>query len=60
MQDQAVLATVLSQEVLHGHAMTIARGDREDVNPGMQLEAIRYLDACLNRNRGAQPPARRR
>ena len=23
----------------------------EDIGPVMQLEAIRYLDACLNRNR---------
>ena len=30
--------------------MVIARGG-EDIGPAMQLEAIRYLDACLNRNR---------
>src|SRR3954471_19655287 len=51
MRDQAVAAVVLSQEVLHGYAMVIARGDREDCIPSVQLEAIRYLDACLDRNR---------
>src|SRR3954451_1588086 len=50
VRDQAVVAVVLSQEVLHGHAMAIARGGPE-IGPAMQLEAIRYLDACLNRNR---------
>ena len=30
--------------------MVIARGG-EEIGPAMQLEAIRYLDACLNRNR---------
>ena len=50
MRDQAVAGVVLSQEVLHGHAMVIARGG-PDIGPAMQLEAIRYLDACLNRNR---------
>src|SRR3954467_2695902 len=51
MRDQSVAAVVLSQEVLHGHAMVIARGDREDCIPSVQLDAIRYLDSCLNRNR---------
>ena len=50
VRDQAVAAVVLSQEVLHGHAMVIARGG-EEIGPAMQLEAIRYLDACLHRNR---------
>ena len=50
MRDQSVAAVVLSQEVLHGHAMAIARGGPK-IGPAMQLEAIRYLDACLNRNR---------
>ena len=50
VRDQAVAAVVLSQEVLHGHAMAIARGGA-DIGPAMQLEAIRYLDACLSRNR---------
>src|SRR3954454_9884124 len=50
MRDQSVAAVVLSQEVLHGHAMVIARGG-PDIGPAMQLEAIRYLDACLHRNR---------
>ena len=45
-----LLASSVSQEVLHGHAMVIARGG-EEIGPAMQLEAIRYLDACLNRNR---------
>src|SRR3954471_17828742 len=50
MRDQAVAGVVLSQEVLHGHAMVIARGG-PDVAPAMQLEAIRYLDTCLHKNR---------
>src|SRR3954465_9593939 len=50
VRDQSVAGVVLSQEVLHGHAMVIARGG-EEIGPAMQLEAIKYLDACLNRNR---------
>ena len=50
VRDQSVAGVVLSQEVLHGHAMVIARGGAE-IGPAMQLEAIKYLDACLNRNR---------
>jgi hypothetical protein len=50
VKDQAVENVVLSQSVLHGHAMAIARGG-DDIGPGMQMEAIRYLDGCLNRNR---------
>jgi len=50
VRDQSVAGVVLSQEVLHGHAMVIARGG-EKIGPAMQLEAIKYLDACLDRNR---------
>src|SRR4051794_15360759 len=50
VRDQAVAAVVVSQEVLHGHAMAIARGG-PDIGPAMQLEAIKYLDACLHKNR---------
>src|SRR4051794_15631100 len=47
VRDQSVAGVVLSQEVLHGHAMVIARGG-EEIGPAMQLEAIKYLDACLH------------
>jgi hypothetical protein len=50
VRDQSVANVVLSQEVLHGHAMAIARGG-DDIGPQMQMEAIQYLDRCLNRNR---------
>lgn len=50
IRDQSVANVVLSQEVLHGHAMAIARGG-DDIGPQMQMEAIQYLDRCLNRNR---------
>src|SRR3954469_9362284 len=40
VRDQSVAGVVLSQEVLHGHAMAIARGDRENCHPSIQLEAI--------------------
>src|SRR4051794_7334444 len=50
VRDQNVAGVVLSQEVLHGHAMVIARGG-EKIGPAMQLEAIRYLDAYLHKNR---------
>jgi hypothetical protein len=50
VRDQSVANVVLSQEVLHGHAMAIARGG-DDIGPAMQMEAIQYLDRCLNRSR---------
>src|SRR3954468_7922132 len=50
VRDQSVANVVLSQEVLHGHAMAIARGG-DDIGPQMQMEAIQYLDRCLNRSR---------
>jgi hypothetical protein len=51
VRDQSVAHVVLSQQILHSLALALARGDRDDSTPSVQLEAIRYLDACLNRNR---------
>ena len=36
VRDQAVANIVLSQEVLHGHAMAIARGDQDRISPDQQ------------------------
>jgi hypothetical protein len=39
VRDQSVAGVVLSQEVLHGHAMVIARGG-EKIGPAMQLVPV--------------------
>ena len=57
MRDQAVAAVVLSQEVLHGHAMVIARGS-EEIGPTMQLEAIKLPGRLSQRKRGFLPTLR--
>jgi len=50
IQDQSAANVVLSQEILHGHAMVLARGS-DSISPSTQMEAIQYLDGCLNRHR---------
>jgi hypothetical protein len=50
MQDQAASAVLLNMEVLYGHALVIARGGA-DIGPQAQMQAIRFLDSCLQRSR---------
>jgi hypothetical protein len=50
MQDQAASAVLLNMEILYGHALVIARGGA-DIGPLAQMQAIRFLDSCLQRSR---------